>query len=214
MKVVGQTSARHYEHCQQTKNPPYYLFLFLFFLLSTSSLKAQFILPTGGNHPELHWHEFETEHFTIVFHDGLYNIALKAAPVAEEAYRVVTTNLKTPLGSKVKIYLSDYDEIKNAFAFEDDYIFIWMRGILDDLPYGFRSSGTSKWLRSVITHEFTHIVIAHATKDIFSFFSPGGYVPRWFNEGLARFHGAGRVDKRSRCIPSRCNRDRVISISA
>jgi len=148
---------------------------------------AQFILPTGGNHPELHWREFQTEHFLIIYHDGLDSVALKAAPVAEEAYHIVTTNLQTPLTKKVKIYLSDYDEIKNAFAFDDDYIFIWMRGILDDLPYGFRSSGTSKWLRSVITHEFTHIVIAHATKDIFSFLSPVTQVPRWFNEGLARY---------------------------
>ncbi len=161
--------------------------LLLILLVSTSPLRAQFLLPTGGNHPELHWNELSTAHFTIIYHNGLDSVAFKAASVAEEAYRVVTTNLKTPLKNKVKIYLSDYDEIKNAFAFEDDYIFIWMRGILDDLPYGLRSSGTSKWLRSVITHEFTHIVIAHATKDIFSFFSPGGYVPRWFNEGLARY---------------------------
>ncbi|MEP7235815.1 MAG: hypothetical protein ABI778_11030, partial [Ignavibacteriota bacterium] len=77
--------------------------------------------------------------------------------------------------------------MKNAFAFDDEYIFIWMRGILDDLPYGFRSSGTSKWLRSVITHEFSHIVIAHAAKDILSFLEPTSYVPRWFNEGLARY---------------------------
>lgn len=169
-------------------SPSIALFLFLsFFLFSASRLKAQFILPTGGNHPELHWHELSTEHFTVIYHDGLDSIAFKAAPVAEEAYHVVTTNLKTPLKSKIKIYLSDYDEIKNAFAFDDDYIFIWMRGILDDLPYGFRSSGTSKWLRSVITHEFTHIVVAHATKDILSFLSPASYLPGWFNEGLARF---------------------------
>ncbi len=162
-------------------------FLVLFFSINISLLHAQFLPPTGGNHPELHWHELSTEHFTIVYHDGLDSIALKAAPVAEEVYHVVTTNLQTPLKGKVRIYLSDYDEIKNAFAFEDDYIFIWMRGILDDLPYGFRSSGTSKWLRSVITHEFTHIVIAHATKDILSFFTSGSDIPRWFNEGLARY---------------------------
>lgn len=163
------------------------LYLLSIFLFFTSTLQAQLTLPTGSNHPELHWNEFQTEHFRIVYHNGLDSIAFKAAPLAEEAYRVVTTNLKTPLTNKVKIYLSDYDEIKNAFAFEDDYIFIWMRGILDDLPYGFRSSGTSKWLRSVITHEFTHIVVAYATKDLLSFLAPQSMVPRWFNEGLARF---------------------------
>ena len=164
-----------------------FFYIFLPAFLTPLPVYSQFILPTGGNHPELHWNELSTVHFTIIYHNGLDSIALKAASIAEEAYRVVTTNLNTSLKSKVKIYLTDYDEIKNAFAFDDDYIFIWMRGILDDLPYGFRSSGTSKWLRTVITHEFTHIVIAHATKDPLSFLAPAGSVPRWFNEGLARY---------------------------
>ncbi|MEO6940676.1 MAG: M48 family metalloprotease [Candidatus Kapaibacterium sp.] len=148
---------------------------------------AQVPIPLGANHPELHWNQFETPHFVIIFPDGLDSTAEAAAPIAEEVYRVVTTNLQTPLPSKTKIYLSDNDELKNAFAATDDHIFVWMRGILDDLPYSLRASGTSKWLRSVLTHEFTHIVIAHATKDWTDIFLPTGGVPRWFNEGMARF---------------------------
>lgn len=141
----------------------------------------------GAGHPELHWYQLETEHFTIVYHNGLDSVAMRAAPMAEEVYRVVTTNLRTRLDHKVKIYISDNDEVKNAFAFNDDHIFIWLRGILDDMPYGIRSSGHAKWLRTVLTHEFTHIVVAHATKDWTSFLAPSVGVPRWFNEGLARF---------------------------
>jgi Tol biopolymer transport system component len=158
----------------------------LLLLLVAGPLRGQ-LGATGGNHPELHWSEFKTEHFLLVYHQGLDTVAKVAASVAEEAYRVVTTNLRTPLTKRISIYLSDHDEVKNAFAFDDDHIFIWMRGILDDGPFGFRSSGTSKWLRAVITHEFTHIVIAHATKDWTSFLFPLPKVPRWFNEGTARF---------------------------
>lgn len=156
-------------------------------LLLVSGLTAFAQLPTGANHPELSWSELETDHFRIVYHQGLDTVARVAASIAEEAYRVVTTNLQTRLSKRIPIYLSDHDEVKNAFAFDDDHIFIWMRGILDDGPFGFRSSGTSKWLRAVITHEFTHIVIAHATKDWSTFLTPLPKVPRWFNEGTARF---------------------------
>jgi Tol biopolymer transport system component len=149
--------------------------------------EAQIGSPLGADHPELSWYQFETEHFVIIYHDGLDSIAQKIAPVAEEAYRVVTINLRTSLPGKTKIYVSDNDEIKNAFAFSDDHIFLWLRGILDDLPYSIRSSGTSKWLRTVITHEFTHIVLAHATKSWTEIFAGFDNVPRWFNEGMARF---------------------------
>jgi hypothetical protein len=150
---------------------------------------AQLLGVTGANHPELEWKEYQTEHFTLVFHQGLDSTARMAAPIAEEVYRVVTTNLETAIPYKIRIYLSDNDEERNAFTFGDHYIFIWMRGILDDNLFSLRASGTSKWLRSVITHEFTHFVIARATHtfldDIFPGLDMG--VPRWFNEGMARY---------------------------
>ena len=148
---------------------------------------AQLLGLTGANHPELHWQEIQTDHFVIVYHQGLDSIARIAAPIAEEVYHVVTTNLETPLAKKIRIYLSDNDEERNAFTFEDDYIFIWMRGILDDNLFSFRASGTSKWLRTVLTHEFTHIVIAKATHTWLDYVIPLPQVPRWFNEGMARY---------------------------
>ncbi len=165
--------------------------VFLFFLvgslLLSSNASAQLLGVTGANHPELSWEEIETDHFVIVYHQGLDSIARIAAPIAEEVYHVVTTNLQTTLPSKIRIYLSDNDEERNAFAFADDYIFVWMRGILDDNLFSLRASGTSKWLRSVLTHEFTHIVIAHATRSWVDALIPFPGVPRWFNEGMARY---------------------------
>jgi hypothetical protein len=165
--------------------------LVLLFIIHNSyfilSPHAQLLGVTGANHPELQWQQIETEHFILVYHQGLDSIVRTAAPIAEEVYRVVTTNLQTPLSEKTRIYFSDNDEERNAFAFQDDYIFVWMRGILDDNLFSIRSSGTSKWLRSVITHEFTHIVIAHATYTWVDAVFPSLGVPRWFNEGMARY---------------------------
>lgn len=161
--------------------------LFIACVACPAILRAQLPTPIGTNHPELTWKQIETDHFHLVYHEELTPIMPAAASMAEEAYRVVTTNLGTTLPDKTTIYFSDNDAVKNAFAFLDDHIFIWMRGILDDHPYGVRSSGTSKWLRSVITHEFTHTVLAYATKGKFSWLLPDVNIPRWFNEGMARY---------------------------
>jgi hypothetical protein len=150
--------------------------------------RAQLIpLPTGANRADVSWHELSTAHFTIVYHDGLDSVARVAADVAEAVYPVVTANLRTTLDDPTLLFLSDLDDVPNAFAFGDRYMFVWMRGILADMaPGGIRSAGRAKWLRAVITHEFTHIVIEHATKTWTDalVMSPG--VPRWFHEGTAR----------------------------
>ncbi|MDP4200595.1 MAG: hypothetical protein Q8922_09215 [Bacteroidota bacterium] len=156
-------------------------------IFGSQPASAQLFGVTGANHPELFWQEIETDHFVIVYHQGLDSIARIAAPIAEEVYRVVTTNLETEMSGKVRIYLSDNDEERNAFAFMDDYIFVWLRGILDDNLFSLRASGTSKWLRSVLSHEFTHIVIARATHTWLDVLAPEPKVPRWFNEGMARY---------------------------
>jgi Tol biopolymer transport system component len=163
------------------------LFPLALLFLTSQNAQAQLFGLTGANHPELHWQEIETEHFVLVYHQGLDSIARIAAPIAEEVYHVVTTNLETPLSKRIRIYLSDNDEERNAFAFQDEYIFIWLRGILDDNLFSLRASGTSKWLRTVITHEFTHIVIAKATHTWIDNLLPLPQVPRWFNEGMARY---------------------------
>ena len=161
----------------------------LFLLLCSASASAQIgiPLPYGANQPSVKWFQILTPHFRIVYHEGLEEAAEEAATVAEAIYPVVTGNLRQEISGRTPIYLSDLDDIPNAQALRDQYIFIWMRGILADGRYGgIRASGNAKWLRTVITHEFTHIVIDEAA----SFFNLSGYlppgVPRWFNEGVAR----------------------------
>lgn len=153
----------------------------------TPAALAQFPFPVGANRTDVSWRELTTEHFVVVYHTGLDSIAREAAIVAEAIYPVVTGNLGTEVSGRTPLYLSDLDDIPNAFALGDKYMFVWMRGILDDnAPAGIRSSGRAKWLRAVITHEFTHIVIEHATKSWSDVIVPTPDVPRWFNEGTAR----------------------------
>ncbi len=165
------------------------LLLVTFLALASVSRGQLSNFPTGANRAEVSWHTIETDHFTIVYHDGLEGDAREAAVIAESVYPVVTTNLGTEIPGRTLLYLSDLDDIANAIAVGDWYIHIWMRGILADNPFGgVRSAGRAKWLRTVITHEFTHTVIARGTRGWLNTFSPFvPTVPRWFNEGTARF---------------------------
>ena len=42
------------------------------------------------NHPELNWRTLETEHFRVLYHDGLEHTARQAAEAAEAAYGPLT----------------------------------------------------------------------------------------------------------------------------
>lgn len=158
----------------------------LLILLSLVSPSA--VAQTGANRADASWHQFDSDHFTFIYHEGLRDVAHRAADIAEAIYPVVTGNLQTEIPGRTPIYISDLDNVRNAFAFSDRHIYLWMQGIQDDGAVGgLRASGQAKWLHAVITHEFTHTVIARATRGWADAFIPIPGVPRWFNEGTARF---------------------------
>ena len=190
---------------------------FLFILSCTSAAWSQ-------NHPELEWQLLETEHFRILYHQGLEGAAARTAEVAEQAYGPVTRLYGYEPGSKVRIILKDHDDNANGAAFFfQDTIEIWVTA----LEHDYELRGTSDWLRNVITHEFVHIVSLGAARKgpqrmpalYFQYF---GYqreknrpdvligfpdmvasyplmtiaVPHWFSEGIAQYQvGGARFDR-------------------
>ena len=121
------------------------------------------LAPTANaqNHPELQWQVLETEHFRVLFHEGLETAAGKAAEVAEEVYGPITRLYDYQPGSKVRIVLKDYDDVANGAAyFFQDTIEIWTTA----LEHDYELRGSTDWLRNVITHEFTHIVSLGAAR--------------------------------------------------
>lgn len=156
----------------------------ILFVATSLSAAAQ----TGANRADASWRSFQTEHFRLIYHQGLEDVARHAAAIAETIYPVVTGNLGTDLPDRTPIYISDLDNVRNAFASGHNYIYLWMQGLQDDGALGgLRASGSAKWLRAVITHEFTHTVISYATRSWTDILLPGAHVPRWFHEGTARF---------------------------
>ena len=85
------------------------------------------------NHPELDWRVFETEHFRVLYHQGLEHAASRAAEIAEEAYGPITQLYGYEPAERVRIVLKDYDDYANGAAFfYHDTIEIWTTSLDHD----------------------------------------------------------------------------------
>ena len=176
-------------------------------------------MAAAQNHPELEWQVIESDHFRVMYHQGLEDAAERATQIAEEAYGPITKLYGYEPGEKVRIVLKDYDDYANGAAFFYHYtIEIWTTS----LDHDYELRGTSDWLRNVITHEFTHIVSLGTSRKTSQrvpalYLQYFGYqreknrpdilvgypdaivpypvmstvVPMWFAEGAAQYMAAG-----------------------
>lgn len=160
----------------------------LLFLLLPEWLQAQvFNTRNGRNHPELEWKVAETDHFKIIYPARLAGIEAKAAPIAEESYDALSSNLEVEFDKKIPIYLSDEDAISNGFAVPlgTGYTCIWVH--VND--YADTWTGEVKWLRKVVSHELAHIFHFQATRTDLGLlqYLIGDPLPSFFTEGLAQY---------------------------
>ena len=164
------------------------LYLFVILILFAQVVYSQgFNSTSGRNHPELKWQVAETQHFLIMYPDRIGGIESEAAAIAEETYDALSKNLEVEFDQKIRIYLSDEDEINNGFAvpFNRPYTNIWVN--LND--YSEIWTGEEKWLRKVIAHELAHIFHFEAVKSPlgllqYTFANP---LPGFWTEGLAQY---------------------------
>lgn len=156
--------------------------------------------------PEFIFRTIETEHFSIHFHQGLDEIAAKAAFFAERAHAKITKELGWEPEEKTQLVLIDDSDFANGDATVVPYNIINIHTVPPalDLTIG----EYYDWLDMVITHEYTHIVAmdsargySKVTRRVFgkpipgydpaSFLAfiatapPNVLMPGWWNEGLA-----------------------------
>ena len=112
-----------------------------------------FRLFNGRNHPELDWQVAETAHFRIMYPKHLEGIEIEAGGIAEYSYQALSENLDVEFDEKIRIYLSDEDEILNGYATRFGYTMIWVH--VNDVARTWTDS--AKWLRRVIAHELAHL---------------------------------------------------------
>jgi hypothetical protein len=139
------------------------------------------------NHPEITWLTATTEHFTIVYPERLAGIEGEAGAIAEESYAALSENLGVQFDRRIRIYLSDEDEITNGFAVPigEGFTNIWVH--LNDVAEGW--TGPEKWLRKVIAHELAHIFHFRAVESNMGLLQNlvANPLPRFWTEGLAQY---------------------------
>ncbi|MEE9464721.1 MAG: hypothetical protein V3W14_03985 [Candidatus Neomarinimicrobiota bacterium] len=134
-------------------------------------------------HPELEWQVLTTPHFNIYYHQGIETIARRGAAIAEQIYQPIMDQLRVADFGRTDLIFSDEDEIANGFALPSDQIFIWVR---QSDTFGW-FTGSEKWLRQVIAHEFQHVVFMHAVRTWLGVINLVA-VPAWLVEGTAEYY--------------------------
>ncbi len=152
----------------------------------------------GRNHNELDWKEIETEHIIIVYHNPLLKEAKQAASLAEETYKQLAKTYNDKPKHKVRIFISNQDDIMNGYCMSNDHIVLWV----DQNDFLEHFTGDEKWLRKVISHEMGHYFMYNSVRSWLDNFFPYSAItfPRSFSEGYAMFFsgekwGQGREDE-------------------
>ncbi len=180
------------------------LALLALLLLQTARAQATWQW-NGRTHPELHWRQIRTEHFRIIYHQGLEDVARDGAALAEAAYQPLLDQIQAPHLGTIDIVFTAEDEIMNGFARPDRRIVIWVNQ--NDAAGWF--TGNRKWLEFVLAHEIQHVVLMAGLKTwlgIWNLFM----VPIWFMEGMAEYYTESwHVGRSDRALKVHTYRDRL-----
>ena len=127
------------------------LLAFLCAALLSSTVLGQIL----GFDPALRWKTLETEHFNIIFHQGLEELAQEAAVVAEESYTVIQKEFGNA-PKKVDLFIVDIGDTIFGFV----HLPYNLIGIA---PAQMRMADWANvrldsWMRVVIFHELLHVV--------------------------------------------------------
>ena len=160
----------------------------LIFLISVLTVTTAFSqgpwIMTGRVHNELNWNTLTTEHYRVHYHQGIEEIALQGASMAEQIHSTLLTQVGLEFAPVIDIIFTAEDEIMNGYAMSTNQTFIWV-----DQNDAVIWLEDEKWLYQVLAHELQHIMYFNAVKtwmpEPFSSMFSG--VPGWFVEGLAEY---------------------------
>ncbi|MBN2358664.1 MAG: PD40 domain-containing protein [Deltaproteobacteria bacterium] len=154
--------------------------------------------------PFLDWHTIESSCCTVHYPQRLLPLAQRVASIADASHATVTEFLGAVPGDRVQIVVEDETDSANGWALTVPYNTVHIFAVAPD---NYSTLGdTDDWLRSLVLHEYTHIVhldtvggIPRLVKGLFGkLWAPNQAQPIWWIEGLAvyaesRFTSGGRV---------------------
>jgi Tol biopolymer transport system component len=148
----------------------------------------------------------DTPHFSVHFHQGLEEVARRAATIAEEIHGRLAAEFLWEPAEKTQLVLADDSDFANGATTVIPYNAI----LLQIVPPSFDSTigEYDDWLRELILHEYAHVLTidpargySRLTRSVFGKPLPGGdpfsflmflgtappnvFLPRWWHEGMA-----------------------------
>lgn len=157
--------------------------------------------------PDADWRRIDTEHFVVVYPDGLEPVARRAAARAEWMHgRLESEFVRAPRG-RIHLVVADNFDFAQGLA----GVFPWNRVVLYVAPAitNPELEFTDDWLAMGLAHELTHVFhldyaggLWAASRAVFGrslMGFPALFHPRWVQEGVATYYessltGAGRVN--------------------
>lgn len=160
---------------------------FIIFIFYTNLNATGTWMWNNRTHGELKWTTIETKNFNVHYHQGIREIALKGASIAEQVRPTLIKQMNLDTLPKLDIVLTSEDEILNGFALPANYTIIWV-----DQNDASLWSGDEKWLRTVLAHELQHLVYNNTVKGPWWLPEPMNYLahrtPAWLVEGMAEYY--------------------------
>lgn len=143
------------------------------------------------HYPYSGWRTIDTPHFSVHYYRDLEETAKKAAGILEDVYAKLSPKYRWKPWGRTQVVLTSGIDAANGLASTLPYN--WL--ILHTFPPQPESSiGTyDDWLKTLITHEFTHILHMDAYGGFWrpfhwifgKFVAPAGFSPAWIKEGAA-----------------------------
>ena len=162
--------------------------LFIYLIISSLLSATGAWMWNNRTHGELNWTTIETENFNVHYHQGLREIAVRGASIAEQIRPTLMRQVGLGAMSKLDIIFTSEDEIRNGFALGPTrHTVIWA-----DQNDAVLWTGDDKWLRMVLAHELQHLVFFQVTKGPWWLVEPFNMglqgAPGWIVEGLAEYY--------------------------
>lgn len=161
------------------------LFSFLF-LISTANA-AVF-------DPSIKWRTIKTEHFSIHFDSNLEPVAQDVARILEEVHDELSPKMEWKPWGPSQVLLMDSTDESNGMASVMPYN--WIILYVSQPSPDTALANYDNWLRTLIVHEYTHLLHFDAYRKIWIPFrlifqkavAPAGATPGWVKEGFAVYN--------------------------
>ena len=171
----------------------YFSILELFINFNPTHSEAQNYLDLAGLSPYTHYLTFDTEHFHLIYPDGYFGFASRAAEHLEHAHEVLSPILKWQPRSRTSVLIADNEDNANGFTLPALRVGIVL--IATPPENWFSTSYSEDWIKLLTFHEYTHFLNMDATRGWVEvarlFFGdlirPNSLWPTWMLEGLAVF---------------------------